>query len=91
MNYITLTNEIEGQVILNDAIHDAKIVAVEIDGEDSRLVVVANSCDSFTAHRVKTVYHGKYSAEIALRNMLTDRKIIERLDASDTMRQALTA
>ena len=36
------------------------------------------------------VYHVKYSAEISLRNMLTDRKIIERFDAArEAERQAL--
>lgn len=91
--YIPLAEQIDGKVIMYDAaIYDAKIIGVEINGEDTnddRLVVIVDGCDSFNPRRVKTVYHGKYSAEHELKNRLTDLTIIERLDAKEAERHAV--
>jgi hypothetical protein len=87
--YIALPNTIEAFVVVNDAVNEATVVGVEIDGEDQRLIAVVNSGVSITARRFKEVYPDELYAELELQNRITDRKLIERLDAEGAERERL--
>jgi hypothetical protein len=62
---------------------------LKIDGEDQRLIAVVNSGVSITARRFKEVYPDELYAELELQNRITDRKLIERLDAEGAERERL--
>jgi len=80
-NYITLATEIEAFVVVNDAVCEATVVGVEIDGEDRRLVAVVDSGVSITARSFKEVYPNELHAELELKNRLSDREIMAKYDA----------
>jgi hypothetical protein len=82
MNYITLKTEITGFVVVNDAVCEATIVGVEIDNEDKTwLVVLVNNGIDITTRRVKEVFPDRSYAEITLKNILSDRVLLEKFDA----------
>jgi hypothetical protein len=76
-SYITLAEQFEGSVIINDAVHYAKIVGVEIvnfNGEDTnedQLVVIVGDVDgSISAHRVETAFNHECYAKLELERRL---------------------
>jgi hypothetical protein len=42
MNYVTLASEVTGYVVIDAAVHEATIAGIEINGDDTRLVVITN-------------------------------------------------
>jgi hypothetical protein len=86
MTTYTLTNQIQGFVVIGDKIHDAKIIGIT---SDEKLVVIFDSGVSIRVRRVEEAFSDKLYAEATLNSRLSDRKLIERLDAEERERQAV--
>ena len=79
MTTYTLTNQIQGFVVIGDKIHDAKIIGIEVNGEDTnddKLVVLVKGDDGYHAHRVDTAYFGEYQAAVELERRQHDRRAV---------------
>ena len=74
-SYITLASEIEGSVIIDDQIFDAKVVGVEMNGEDiglgdDKLVVLVEDDGSIYVQRVRVVFRSEKYAAVELKHRL---------------------
>ena len=82
--HMRLANEIEGYVVVNDAVHEVKVVAI---ASDDKLVVIFNDGISIQARRLETLYPNKLHAEATLKNRLSDRKLMAEYDAREAERE----
>jgi hypothetical protein len=74
-SYIPLATEIDGSVIIGDLIFDAKVVGVEINGEDiglggDKMVVLVEDDGSTCVQRVSVVFRNEHYADIELKRRL---------------------
>jgi hypothetical protein len=74
-NYISLPEHIDGSVIIDDAVYNAKIVGVEIcNDEDDRLVVIVDDGVAIAARRFDIVYSRDFYAEAELERRRGERQ-----------------
>jgi hypothetical protein len=83
-NHMTLANEIDGSVIIDDAVYNATVVGIT---SDDQFVVIFNDGVSIQARRVKTVFPNERHAEATLKNRLADRRVLAEYDVRQAERE----
>jgi hypothetical protein len=72
-NYIAVAEHIDGSVIIDDAVYNAKIVGVEISEDDNKLVVIVDDGVAMAARRFDIVYSRDFYAEAELERRRAER------------------
>jgi hypothetical protein len=80
-NYIAVAEQIDGSVIIDDAVYNAKIVGVEIvnfngcdDDDDNKLVVIVDDGVAIHTRRFDIVYSRDFYAEAELERRRAERQ-----------------